>query len=265
MHDPLLGAGAGTQSVPAVLQPSEIEESRATPTSGPYFTLTPPDLASSPVPVFSPTPVISPTPELILRMCSPLLDHTLDDLLEIVSFPYDPPPAGKDTGHHGVDFAYYRRGDRLSILGVPITSVLPGKVAGMALNRAPYGYMIIVETNFQDLPRYIHDSLSPSPSESLYLLYAHMDSPPFWSLGERIKCGDQLGEVGNTPPEWSSAPHLHFEARVGPGGEFFESMAFYTGAASPDEMDAYRRWRTSGEFRLVDPLELLVLGLQDTR
>jgi murein DD-endopeptidase MepM/ murein hydrolase activator NlpD len=262
-------AGAVTQPMAAVTQPaaaalqtSAMEVSRVKPTDVPYFTLTPRIVTASLTPVLSPTPTQSPTIEPVFRMCSPLEDHTLDDLLEIVSFPYDPPPEGKDTGHHGVDFAYYRRGDRLSILGVPITAVLPGKATGVVLNRAPYGHMLVVETNFKELSPVFLEYLEIAPDESLYLLYAHMDSPPFLQIGEHVDCGGQLGEVGNTPPEWSSAPHLHFEARIGPPGEVFESMAFYTKTASPEEMDTYRRWRMSGEFRLVDPLELLVFGLQ---
>jgi murein DD-endopeptidase MepM/ murein hydrolase activator NlpD len=248
--------------------PVVMEEIRVTPSSDLYFTLTPPhpEISPSPshIPASTPTPTLSPTPKTIFRMCTPLQDHTLTDLLEIISFPYDPPPEGKDTGHHGVDFAYYRRGDRLSILGVPIQAVLPGKAAAVILNRAPYGYMLIVETGLDDISPALKEHVGLGPQESLYLLYAHMDSAPFLEVGEPVACGGLLGEVGNTPPEWSSAPHLHFEARIGPPGAVFESMAFYSKTASPEEMDSYRRWRMSAEFRLVDPLDLLVFGLQDS-
>jgi murein DD-endopeptidase MepM/ murein hydrolase activator NlpD len=256
-------SGLETQPVHAGLQPSGLEESRVTPTGDLYFTLTPPIARASPYPSPAAT-TPSPTPQPVFQMCSPLEDHTLDDLLEIVSFPYDPPPEGKDTGHHGVDFAYYRRGDRMSILGVPIHSALPGRVAAVVMNRAPYGYMTIIETPYTKLAPILLDYLDIEPGQSLYLLYAHMDSPPFVEVGEQVGCGWQLGEVGNTPPEWSSAPHLHFEARLGPAGAVFESMAFYTKTAGPDEMEAYRLWRISGEFKLVDPLELLIFGLQQT-
>jgi murein DD-endopeptidase MepM/ murein hydrolase activator NlpD len=264
MHGARQSAGSSTQPESIEPEQSGWEDISGTPTYAVYFTLTPPFPTVSP-PAVPPTPTLSltpsPTPKPENRMCSPLEDHTLEDLLEIVSFPFDPPPEGKDTGHHGVDFAYYRRGDRLSILGVPIQSVLPGKAAAVVLNRAPYGYMLIVETRLEDISTELQAYLEIEQGESLYLLYAHMDSPPFTKVGDEVICGEVVGEVGNTPPEWSSAPHLHFEARIGPKGVIFESMEFYTSTASPEEMDAYRLWRMSGEFRLIDPLDLLIFGL----
>ena len=79
----------------------------------------------------------TPVPSLQPDFCSPLADHTWNDLQEIVTNPFDPPPVGKDSGHHGVDFAYYRRGERLSILGVPVQAVMTGRVTAAILNRIP--------------------------------------------------------------------------------------------------------------------------------
>jgi murein DD-endopeptidase MepM/ murein hydrolase activator NlpD len=264
-HEARQEAEGLTQSESMGQQISDWEEISETPTYAVYFTLTPPILPVSPTPFPTGTSTPSLEPEPVYDMCSPLEDHTIVDLLEIVSFPFDPPPEGKDTGHHGVDFAYYRRGDRLSILGVPIQSVLPGKAAAVILNRAPYGYMLIIESLLEDISPGLRAHIGIEDGESLYLLYAHMDSLPFVEVGDLVGCGEIVGEVGNTPPEWSSAPHLHFEARIGPPGATFESMAFYTKTASPEEMEAYRRWRMSGEFRLIDPLELLVLGLGEPK
>ena len=216
------------------------------------------------VPVyFTPTP--SPTPSQGVfstqSMCSPLEDHNLADLQEIISFPFDPPPVGKDTGHHGVDFAYYRRGERLSIQGVPVQSVLAGRVAAHNNNLIPYGNMVIVETRYEQLPRSLIEFLGIPAQQSLYLLYAHMEEAPLPLFGQEVTCGMTLGAVGNTPEHWSSAPHLHFEARYGPAGYDFSGMRFYDPYAQIEEMDKYNLWRTSGEFVLFDPMQLLIFGL----
>jgi murein DD-endopeptidase MepM/ murein hydrolase activator NlpD len=223
-----------------------------------------PDEAAGATPIYftpSPLPAITPDPAPAFKFCSPLEDHSLADLLEIISFPYDPPPVGKDTGHHGVDFAYYRRGERLSILGVPIQSVLPGQVAAVNQNLVPYGFMVIVETLHDQLPVQVIEYLGISPKESLYLLYAHMNEPPLVEEGSLVECGQKLGYVGNTPEEWSSAPHLHFEARYGPAGGQFSGMQFYDKRSQVDQMEKYSLWRMSGEYILLDPLALLVYGL----
>jgi murein DD-endopeptidase MepM/ murein hydrolase activator NlpD len=245
-------AQASTQTFP--VSPSAAPTTTIRPVHTVYFTPTP-----TPIIVFeTPVPIA-----LSIEACSPLEAHSWADLQEIVSFPYDPPPPGKDTGHHGVDFSYYRRGDRLSILGVPIQSVLAGETAAVILDRPPYGNMVIIETRFEQIHIQLVEMLAIEPGESLYLLYAHMDQAPLPGLGEPVGCGQVIGEVGNTPPEWSSAPHLHFEGRVGPPGERFGGMAYYDTSASLEELENYRRWRMSGEFRLFDPMLLLAFGLAD--
>jgi murein DD-endopeptidase MepM/ murein hydrolase activator NlpD len=96
-----------------------------------------------------------------------------------------------------------------------------------------------------------------SSSESLYLLYAHMKGDPLVSQGQPVNCGEKLGEVGNTPAGWSSAPHLHLETRIGPSGERFSSMAYYDNSITLDEKANYELWRMSGTFRMLDPMRLL--------
>jgi murein DD-endopeptidase MepM/ murein hydrolase activator NlpD len=222
---------------------------------------------TSPAPVyFTPTPVSTPFPEVssAFSICSPLEDHSLADLQEIITFAYDPPPPGKDTGHHGVDFAYYRRGHRLSIQGVLIQSVLAGQVAAVNENLIPYGNMVIVETQYDQLPESLVEFLGIPDPQSLYLLYAHMHDLPLPAFREQVACGQTLGAVGNTPEHWSSAPHLHFEARYGPAGFDFSGMRFYDPYARIEEMEKYTLWRTSGEFVLLDPMPLLNFGLAIT-
>jgi len=227
------------QPATAVIMPTLV----STPTIGVYFTPTPDEARTLPTPTSTPA----------LQACSPLEDHTWSDLREIVTNPFDPPPPGKDSGHHGVDFAYYRRGNRLSIEGVPIQSVFPGKVAAVIHNRPPYGNMVIVETPGVGLA----DFLGMVPGESVYLLYAHMRTDPLVTLGQDVICGENLGEMGNTPPGWSSNPHLHLEVRIGPSGREFSSMAYYDNSITLEEKSNYELWRTSGIFRMLDPMRLL--------
>jgi len=237
------------------------EENKRTQTVEPTET----KLAASEV-YFTPTPrpvlltaTNSPVPEP--KFCSPLQDHSLQDLIEIVTQPFNPPPIGKDTGHHGVDFAYYRRGERTSIAGVLIQSILLGKAAAVLENRIPYGNMVIIESQYEDLPEQIAEELGVTKDTSLYVLYGHMADTPFLKIGDKAFCGQVLGEVGNTPKGWSSDPHLHLEARIGPPRILFEGMHYYDTRAKPDEMANYERWRMSGEFALVDPLLLLEIGM----
>jgi murein DD-endopeptidase MepM/ murein hydrolase activator NlpD len=219
---------------------------------------------------FTPTPKREPllpeqTSRPAFQACSPLEGHTWKDLSEIVTNPFDPPPPGKDSGHHGVDFAYYRRGDRLSIEGVPVQSVLAGVIAAVIHNRPPYGNMVIVETQAAAVPLSLAEYFGVSQHESLYLLYAHMKTDPLVKADQSVSCGERLGEVGNTPPGWSSAPHLHLEVRIGLSGAQFASMAYYDNSITPQEKTNYERWRTSGEFRMLDPLRLLEYTLSSER
>ena len=221
-------------------------------------------------PLLTPTREVNFTPtsrpELVLptqtsqpafQACSPLKDHSLTDLQEIVTNPFDPPPPGKDTGHHGVDFAYYRRGNRLSIEGVPVDSVLSGQTAAVIHNRPPYGNMVIIETPAAGLPAALKNFLGIVSGESVYLLYAHMKTDPLVKLGQEVDCGEMLGEVGNTPAGWSSDPHLHLELRIGQGGDQFSALAYYDNSITLVEKNNYELWRMSGTFRMLDPLKFL--------
>jgi len=193
-------------------------------------------------------------------VCSPLAGETIDSLWEIISDPYHPPPPGRDERHHGVDFAYYRRGDRLSIEGVAIQAIMPGIVAAVIDNRLPYGNMIIIETSGDYIPNPINELLGLMPGKSVYHLYAHMQSKPGLWVGEWVACGDYLGQVGTTGYNIVE-PHLHFETRIGPEGQVFDNMAFYDTRATQAEIDAYLRWRVGGEFQHFDPMHLFEVYL----
>ena len=188
-----------------------------------------------------------------LIMCSPLKSETIPSLWEIITNPFGSPPIGREDLHHGVDFAYYRRGDRLTIKKEIIQSILTGTVAASIKDRLPYGNMVIIETDQSRIPEEIIKKIEIKPGDSLYSLYAHMDQPPQVDLGDKVNCGQEVGAVGETGYDIGD-PHLHLETRIGLSGVVFTGMAFYDTSASFDEMENYKRWRTSGDFTNIDPM-----------
>jgi murein DD-endopeptidase MepM/ murein hydrolase activator NlpD len=176
------------------------------------------------------------------------------ELPEIVSAGYDPPPPGKEERHHGLDFSYYRRGERLSIRGVGVQAILPGRVAMALANSFPYGNVLVVETPYERLPGDLVKATGLGPGESLYSLYAHFDQPPMVISGQRVQACQALGYVGTSGN--AGVPHLHLETRLGPAGVTFDGMAYYSTQTTPEERANYERWRTSGDFRHFDPMLL---------
>jgi murein DD-endopeptidase MepM/ murein hydrolase activator NlpD len=202
---------------------------------------------------------VSPTSTADLRsafqICSPLEIHPLEELPEIISDPYRPPPPGKEQRHHGVDFSYYRRGERTTIQGVGVQAVLAGRTAAAIQDRFPYGNMIIIETGYDALPGAWAQRLEMKPGESIYTLYAHMDGSPGLNLGDPVDACQLIGAVGKSGN--TVEPHLHLEMRLGPAGQSFTSMAYYGAKDSEEERSNYVRWRTGGEFQHFDPMIML--------
>jgi murein DD-endopeptidase MepM/ murein hydrolase activator NlpD len=155
-----------------------------------------------------------------------------------------------------VDFSYYRFGERQSIQGVGVQSVLTGRVAAAISDSFPYGNLVIVETKVNDLPEELAGLLGIGPGESLYLLYAHLGQAPSVHPGDRVTACQLLGEVGMSGN--AGNPHLHLETRIGPPGSRFSGMRFYSTRATEEEMQNYVRWRTSGQFRHFNPMDLLL-------
>ena len=217
----------------------------------------------------------SPTPTITgFEVCSPLEEETFETLPLILINPLDIPSFGRDTGHHGVDFAYFRRGERESIEGIEIYAILSGKTVLTLDDDIPYGYTVLIETPLSDLPQDLQETLLagylPVPADpnyrlfcpevtpptltgefSVYHLYAHMQLRPSFDSGDPIPCGTVLGTVGNTG--YSSSPHLHLETRLGPAGAAFETMAHYENTNSLEQISNYCLWRMSGYYQLFDP------------
>jgi murein DD-endopeptidase MepM/ murein hydrolase activator NlpD len=230
--------------------------------------------------VESPPPLLSPTPlglgkaerdesessavlpaEFILppSLCSPLAVQPLETIAEIITQPFSAPRqlddgTYKDDGHHGLDLGYYTR-NGAPFTGTPVLSATHGRIAAIFHDRPPYGDTILVETPYEQIPAHLVEAESILPGDSLYVLYAHLQNLPDFTIGQEIACGDPLAETGLTG--YTSGPHLHFETRWGPAGQTFESMAYYETRTTMEERANYATWRMSGTFRLFDPMILL--------
>ena len=197
----------------------------------------------------------TPAPHVIL--CSPLADFPLERLPKLVSAPYDPPPAGSDARHQGVDFVYHRMaGVNIPILGVQVNAVLPGIVAAALDETFPYGNLVIIETPYAWLPATWPELFGMDAGQSLYLLYAHLLETPMVRMADAVVNCQPLGKVGHSGN--TEAAHLHLETRVGPSSTIFPAMFGLLAEAPSEGRKNYTLWRTSGVFRHFNPMLLLL-------
>ena len=227
----------------------------------PTAALQPTEMASQqPSPTVTEEPIQTPIPPS--SICSPLTDHALSDLHKYITQPFIPPLGeNKEMGHHGVDLGYYHRdGTGGPLEGNPIQSVLDGFMAGLGYNPV-YGNYLIIETPFERIPADLAALYPIQPGESLYVLYAHMQDPAPFEIHEPLDCRQQIGRVSKTgDPYFVTEPHLHFETRVGPSDIFIEPMSFYDTQASQAAIEEYKKWRSSGMFKLFDPMIIINYG-----
>jgi murein DD-endopeptidase MepM/ murein hydrolase activator NlpD len=256
----------------------------AEPTASTPFVV--PTIIPTAIPVQNPAPVsVAAQPALTKKVTisSPLQGFEIANLTELISQEFKIPPPGEDSGHHGVDFAFWSRGNK-PILGNPILAVFPGKIAmSDSQEKPPYGFALLIETPLETLPQnIIHAIKIPTQpigttinnklncpdlskdswnttSKSLYTLYGHMVNAPGFKTGESIQAGQNIGFVGNSG--YSTAPHLHLEMRIGPSGAAFSNMGHYDPNTTEEDRHNYCNWRVSGVFQMFDPMELLKPGL----
>ena len=136
--------------------------------------------------------------------------------------------------------------------------VIAGKIAAAIDNQLPYGNMIMIETPWDALPLEMLENLEIHPGESIYHLYAHLETAPVIKEGW-AECGDLLGNVGKTGYN-VPVPHLHLETRIGPAGIELKEMGYYSTSASEDARANYELWRMSGLFRHFDPMILFEIS-----
>ena len=260
------------------------EPQLASPTISPLLVTFTPEPTFKNTKPSSPIPSSTPTMDLvvtttIVQGCPPIPGYSQLQLIDAISNPFNPPSRpGSDDPHQAVDLAVTENG--LSMPGSPVHAMLDGITAAVISDRFPYGNALLVETGLDSLPLgWIEGltlptpapTLGPHPSltcphpetpneyeqdrRSLYILYAHMGEAPALSLDEPIRCGEEVGVIGQSGNALN--PHLHLEARIGPAGARFEGLAHYETRASPEEMWGYCQWRVSGWFQLVDPTSLI--------
>ena len=257
-----------------------------TPVEASQTPLTAATSTQTPTPFRTETPTPAPTATQTLpatvQVCSPLEGIRLDELPQLMTGdPYNPPAPGLEGGHHGVDFAFYRFGDLTSMLGLPVQSILPGKVAAVIADEKPYGNAIIIETPLENIPAAWQATINlpvmlatvqpdprltcPDPpvepwmaasQRSIYHLYAHLNKLPSLKTGDRVSCGQVIGEVGTTGN--SVNPHLHLETRVGPEGAAFAGLGHYEARLPEEDRSNYCIWRVSGWFHMFDPMTLFI-------
>ncbi|HNT54090.1 MAG TPA: M23 family metallopeptidase [Anaerolineaceae bacterium] len=238
----------------------------ATPTRLPSPTATPPQ---------PPTPPPTPTPDPP-AVCSPLEGYALSDLAGMIVNPYAPPPVGSDQPHQGIDLAQLDPATRIALPGLPVRALLAGEVVMVTNNRFPYGNAVLVKVPFDAVTATgLNPTALPTPMptlaanpaltcpqpenipawdpnhRALFVLYAHLQNTPMVQPGEQIRCGQELGTIGDSGNALN--PHLHLEVRVGPADAALSGMAHYDNSATPMEMAAYCLWRVSGWFQPVNP------------
>jgi murein DD-endopeptidase MepM/ murein hydrolase activator NlpD len=227
-----------------------------------------------------PTQIQTPTLIPRLEVCSPLQGESLDFLTGKVVNPFHPPRFGSDDPHQGVDLAQLQPETSIALAGHPVQAVLGGKVVGVIQDRFPYGNAVMVETLIDEslmtsfprlsipapiptlesvpaltCPPYTPSQTWDSSRRSLYLLYAHLGTLAEIQPGDIVACGESLGTIGSSGNALN--PHLHLEVRVGPSAVIYPSMAHYDTSATEAEMGLYCLWRVSGQFLLLDPMDLL--------
>ena len=257
-------AGRGGAATGILMRQTTSQPEAKTPRPAPTKTATSWSTATgTPEPVITPSPTSLPAEApvtrlpVVERLCSPVEFVDLEDLPRIISDGYHPPPKGSDARHQGVDLVYYHWKGQGPIEGTSVKSVLPGVAAVAEKDSFPLGNVVIIETPGERLPEAIRQEFEIDEGYSLYLLYAHMKAgSPLVAVGEEVAACETVGLVGTTGN--TDAPHLHFEARVGPAGLRLEGFSLYVDWASQQERDNYRLWSVSGQYNTFDPMRLLL-------
>ncbi len=276
----LAGCSAQSSALPTALPSTPVPVATAAFTATLTETL-PSTQTTIPATAVPTATLLQPSPTRGPRLCSPLDGVSLEELPDMVAGnTFQTPMPGRDSGHPGVDFAFYRHGDRKTFLGLPLRAAMDGTVAAVIPDRMPYGNTVIIEVPLENIPQSWQSALDwPTPAppvtpdarltcpdpltlpawdtsrRSLYLLYGHLNQPSPLQPGASVACGQVIGEAGTTGA--SVNPHLHFEARLGPAGMKISSFGHYDIQTTAEERNNYCVWRVSGWFQVVDPLAIL--------
>jgi murein DD-endopeptidase MepM/ murein hydrolase activator NlpD len=226
-----------------------------------------------------------PTPTEVVKqsqVCGLFAGEGLEALMQRLTNPFYRPEPGSDNPHQGVDFSDLDPVNRIALSGKAVQAITSGKVAMVITDRFPYGNAVLIETPLDALPQswlqkisvnqpvereIFHTNLTcPGDWEnpggdinqaSFYILYAHFEDKVSYQVGETIECGQEIGKIGMSGN--ALAPHVHVEMRLGPSGATFEDMSHYDSSASLLAMENYCRWRVSGWYELLDPMDFFLI------
>lgn len=249
---------SGQATATAPLQTAALASTPAEKATTPSPTVPPviqPSSTDMPLPSPSPTATVDQT-----LLCSPVDGVPIGDLDLIISQEYSVPNQHSDSGHHGVDLGSYNYNGQY-LYEIPIRAILPGKVAGITVDRPPIGNVVILETPYEDLPDFLRQLLEISPGQSLYHMYGHFVNEPSQQIGDQLECGEQINLLGKSR---TVEAHLHLETRVGQTGLVVSQMAFYDAATTEEERAEYLWWRTSGEVIAFNPMDIFHAWLEQS-
>lgn len=120
---------------------------------------------------------------------------------------------------------------------MPIFAPLDGLIHSMAINSAygDYGATIILEHEREGKP--------------LFSLYGHLSHASLerWKVGDSIRRGSSLAELGKWEENGNWPPHLHFQLIQ----DLHEMKGDYPGVCSLEELEFY-------EENCLDPMMYLV-------
>ena len=182
-----------------------------------------PELTATPFPISPPEPTSTfnfPSPIAIQTSCDPLtVDFCITEGHFIFENPIHPPgntsvdttyPYGSTQNetrepHHGVEF--------LNKFGTPVYAAGDGAVQFAGPDKEAlyspwkdfYGNVVVIRH-----------------ADEMYTLYAHLSKIEV-EVGDEVKAGDQIGEVGQSGVATGS--HFHFEVRMGGDGtDYFSTQ-----------------------------------------
>jgi hypothetical protein len=123
------------QTTPTSIKPVISQIPTLEPTSVPTITQIPP----------------TPTQTLVNRFWSPLKGIGLDELRLVTSQEFNKPTPFIESGHPALDFSFYQYREFTTFERFPIQAILPGKVILVIHDRWPYGNMILIETQLDQI------------------------------------------------------------------------------------------------------------------
>lgn len=191
-----------TPTPPALPSVTAVPASTETPI--PTLTATLPPATQTPTSSPSPAPVDCPVSETVCILAGHFVFRRPLDLPANLTidqtYRYGTTQDGKREPHHGIDFP--------NAQGTPVLAAGDGEVVVAGNDKlALYGWVTSFYGNLVVIEHHL-----PGFDDVVYTLYGHLYKVNV-SVGQQVKAGDLIGEVGSTGIAIGS--HLHLEVRIG--------------------------------------------------